>query len=69
MNDQQNVIMQGIVVIANTLMLIGVIGLVRSGAAGDSRLAKIGLRIAVLASALLLPFEVLVRVNKEGIRN
>ena len=53
--------MQGIVIIANILVLIGVIGLVRSGAAGDSRLAKIGLRIA----ALLLPFEVLVTVNEE----
>jgi len=61
----QNVIMQAIVIIANTLVLIGVIGLVRSGAAGESRLAKIGLRIAVLASALFLPFEVLVTVNEE----
>jgi hypothetical protein len=61
----QNGIMQAIVIIANTLVLIGVIGLVRSGAAGDSRLAKIGLRIAVLASALFLPFEVLVAVNEE----
>jgi hypothetical protein len=61
----QNVIMQAIVIIANTLVLIGVIGLVRSGAAGDSRLAKIGLVVAVLASALFLPFEVLVAVNEE----
>jgi hypothetical protein len=45
--------MQGIVIIANTLVLIGVIGL----------------RIAVLASALLLPFEVRVTVNEEGIRD
>jgi hypothetical protein len=61
----QNVIMQGIVIIANTLVLIGVIGLARSGAAGESWLAKVGLGIAVLASALFLPFEVLVTVNEE----
>jgi hypothetical protein len=61
----QNVIMQAIVIIANTLVLIGVIGLARSGAAGESRLATSGLRIAVLASALFLPFEVLVTVNEE----
>jgi len=63
----QNVIMQAIVIIANTLVLIGVIGLARSGTAGESRLAKIGLRIAVLASALFLPFEVLVTVNEEQV--
>ena len=61
----QNVIMQGIVIIANTLVLIGVIGLARSGAAGEGWLAKVGLGIAVLASALFLPFEVLVAVNEE----
>ena len=61
----QNAVMQGIVIVANTLALIGVIGLARSGAAGESLLAKIGLGIAVLASALFLPFEVLVAVNEE----
>jgi hypothetical protein len=61
----QNVIMQGTVIIANTLVLIGVIGLARSGAAGEGWLAKVRLGIAVLASALFLPFEVLVAVNEE----
>jgi hypothetical protein len=42
-----------------------VIGLARSGAAGEGRLANIGLGIAVLASALFLPFNVLVAVNEE----
>ncbi|HEX9369492.1 MAG TPA: hypothetical protein VF897_00725 [Roseiflexaceae bacterium] len=61
----QFVVMQVIVLIANTLVLIGVIGLARSGAAGESRLAKIGLGIAVLGSALFLPFEVFIIVNLE----
>jgi hypothetical protein len=61
----QNVIMQGIVIVANTLVLVGVIGLARSGAAGDGWLARIGLGISVLASALFLPFEVLVAVNED----
>ncbi len=61
----QNVVMQGIVFIANALVLIGVIGLAYSGAAGKSWLAKSGLGIAVLASALFLPLEVFVAVNEE----
>lgn len=60
----QNVIMQAIVIISNTLVLVGVIGLARSGAAGAGGLAKAGLAIAVLASALFLPFEVVVAVNE-----
>ncbi len=59
----ENVVMQGIVIIANTLFLIGVIGLARSGVAGESMVAKIGLGIAVLASALFLPFELVVIVS------
>lgn len=61
----QNVIMQVIVIISNTLTLIGMVGLARSGAVGTSILAKSGLGIAILASALFLPFEVLVIVNLE----
>ena len=61
----ENVVMQGIVMIANMLVLIGVIGLTRSGAAGEGRLATIGGGMAVLASALFLPFELLVIVNLE----
>lgn len=61
----ENIVMQGVVIIANTLTLVGVLGLARSGAAGKGMLAKLGLGLAVLASALFLPFEVLVAVNLE----
>ncbi len=61
----QNVFMQGVVFIANALVLIGVIGLAYSGAAGKGWLAKAGLGVAVLASVLFLPFEVLVAVNED----
>lgn len=61
----ENIVMQGIVIVANTLVLVGVIGLARSGAAGEGWLGRVGLGIALLASALFLPFEVLVAVNLE----
>jgi hypothetical protein len=61
----ENIIMQGIVIVVNTLTLVGVYGLARSGAAGDGWLARVGLGIALIASALFLPFEVLVAVNLE----
>lgn len=61
----ENAVMQGIVIVANTLTLIGVLGLARSGAAGEGWLAKLGLGLALAASALFLPFEVLVAINLE----
>ena len=61
----ENVVMQAIVIVANTLTLGGVLGLARSGAVGEGWLAKLGLGLAVLASALFLPFEVLVAINLE----
>jgi hypothetical protein len=61
----ENIVMQGIVIIANSLTLVGVFGLARSGAAGTGLLAKLGLGLAVLASAMFLPFEVLVAINLE----
>jgi hypothetical protein len=61
----ENVVMQAIVIVANTLTLVGVLGLARSGAAGEGWLAKLGLGLAVLASVLFLPFEVLVAINLE----
>jgi hypothetical protein len=61
----ENAVMQGIVIVANTLTLIGVLGLARSGAAGDGWLAKLGLGLALATSALFLPFEVLVAINLE----
>lgn len=39
----ENVVMQAIVIVANTLTLIGVVGLARSSAAGEGWLAKLGL--------------------------
>lgn len=61
----ENIVMQGIVIVANALVLVGVVGLARSGAAGDGWLARVGLWIALAASALFLPFEVLVAINLE----
>ncbi len=61
----ENMVMQLIVLVANALLLVGVLGLARSGAAGQSLLAKVGLGIAVLASGLFLPLELLVIVNLE----
>lgn len=61
----ENIVMQAIVMVANALVLVGVIGLARSGAAGTGRLARIGLGIALVASALFLPFEILVAINEE----
>jgi len=61
----ENIVMQGVVIVANTLTLVGVVGLARSGAAGEGWLARVGLGIALAASALFLPFEVLVAINLE----
>lgn len=61
----QNVVMQLIVIVANSLVLVGVIGFARSGAAGSGRLAKTGLGLALVASALFLPLEVLVTFDLE----
>jgi hypothetical protein len=61
----ENIVMQAIVIVANALVLVGVIGLARSGAAGNGRLGRIGLTTALAASALFLPAEVLVAINEE----
>ncbi len=59
------VVMQVIALIANALAFVGVIGLARSGAAGVSRLAKIGVGIALFASALFLPLDLYIIANLE----
>ncbi len=41
--------------VCSALVLVGVIALARSGLAGDSRLARIGVGITVVAMALLVP--------------
>jgi hypothetical protein len=59
------VVMQGIALIANALVFVGVIGLARSGAAGEGWLPKIGLGLALITSALFLPFELYIILNLE----
>lgn len=59
------VVMQVVALIANALVFVGVIGLARSGAAGTSWMAKIGLGIALFASALFLPLELYIIANLE----
>ncbi len=59
------VVMQVVALIANALVLVGVIGLARSGAAGEGRLAKIGLGLALFASAVFLPLELFIISNLE----
>src|SRR5437870_3702914 len=48
---------QLLVVISHALVLIGLLGLARSNAAGKSALAKIGLGILLLGGALFIPSE------------
>lgn len=59
------VIMQLIALLANALVFVGVIGLARSGAAGVGWLAKIGLGLALFASALFLPLELYIIFDLE----
>lgn len=57
--------MQGLFISAHALVLVGLIGLARSGAAGAGRLAKVGLGLALLASAMFIPLEVFVIGNQQ----
>lgn len=59
------VVMQLIVLVANALVFVGVIGLARAGAAGEGWLAKLGLGLALFASALFLPLELYIIFNLE----
>ncbi len=59
------VVMQLIALVANALVFVGVIGLARAGAAGDGWLARVGLGLALFASALFLPLEVYIIFNLE----
>ena len=52
-----------LVTISHVLVFIGVIGLARSGAAGNGWLAKIGLGIALLGSFLTIPSEFILLVD------
>lgn len=53
-----------LVVISHALVLIGLIGLARSNAAGKSPLAKIGLGILLLGGALFIASELILMVNE-----
>jgi len=61
--SSQFVIRNGIVAISHVPVLIGMVGLSRSGAAGSGWLAKLGLGITLLGSALLIPFELTLLLN------
>lgn len=59
------VVMQVVALVANALVFWGVIGLARSGVAGANWLAKIGIGLALFASALFLPLELYIIANLE----
>lgn len=52
-----------IVILSHVLVLIGVLGFARSGVAGNSWLAKIGLGIALLASLAFIPAEFIIQTR------
>lgn len=52
-----------IVILSHLLVLIGVLGFARSGVAGNSWLAKIGLGLALLASLVFIPAEFLIQTR------
>jgi hypothetical protein len=54
---------QLLVAVSHALVLIGLIGLARSDAAGKSPLAKIGLGILLLGGALFIPSELILIAN------
>jgi len=54
---------QVLVSLIHALVLLGIIGLVRSGAAGNGWLAKIGLGLALLGGALFIPAELILLGN------
>lgn len=62
--SSQFVIRNVIVAISHVPVLIGIIGLARSGAAGSGGwLAKLGLSITLVGSALLIAFELILLMN------
>ena len=52
-----------IVILSHLLVLIGVFGFARSGVAGNSWLAKIGLGLALLASFAFIPAEMAIQIR------
>jgi phosphatidylserine synthase len=63
-----SMVTQTLFVLSSIFTLIGMIGLARSGAAGERWLAKIGIGITLLTSALLVPLGVMVTLAaQEGV--
>lgn len=56
-------IRNNIVILSHLLVLVGVFGFARSGAAGNSWLAKIGLGLALLASIAFIPSEIALQIR------
>jgi uncharacterized membrane protein len=56
-------IRNGLIALTHALVLVGIIGLARSGAAGDGWLGKIGLGLAIIMGALFIPAELSIQVN------
>jgi len=57
-------IRNGLIAVTHALVLVGVIGLARSGAAGDGWLGKVGLGLAIIMGALFIPAELSIQVNQ-----
>ena len=57
-------IRNGLIALTHALVLVGIIGLARSGAAGDGWLGKIGLGLAIIMGALFIPAELSIQVNQ-----
>jgi hypothetical protein len=53
----------GLIALTHALVLVGIIGLARSGAAGDGWLGKIGLGLAFVMGTLFIPAELTIQVN------
>jgi hypothetical protein len=56
-------IRNSLIVLTHALILVGIIGLARSGAAGDGWLGKIGLGLAIFMEVLFIPAEITIQVN------
>jgi hypothetical protein len=57
-------IRNGLIAVTHALVLVGVIGLARSGAAGDGWLGKVGLGLAIIMGALFIPAELSIQANQ-----
>jgi hypothetical protein len=56
-------IRHGLIVLTHVLVLIGIVGLARSGATGAGLLGRIGLELALLAGTAFIPSEITIPFN------